>query len=361
MIDFFVKGGQIMKKLFKILGLAIGCILAAALLLVAYLSITEFKPEAIEPAAIEHIHESESLKAGSELDILIWNIGYSGLGKDSDFFMDGGENVKSADKATVERNLDAMANKVKNLQPDILMLQEVDIDSSRSYGIDQRKSFAFGESSHALNYACDFVPFPLPPIGKVHSGVMNSSVYEVSAAERHALPCPFSWPVSAANLKRCLLVNYLPIEGSDKQLVMINLHLEAYDDGEGKIAQTNQLRELMLKEYGKGNHVIAGGDFNQSFPNALDTYPNTHPELWTPGILDNSLLPEGWSYAYDLETPSCRLLNKPYDPADTKNTQHYVIDGFILSPNVELKSVETLDLGFEFSDHNPVNLKAVLN
>ena len=303
---------------------------------------------------------TESLKFGAELDVLIWNIGYGGLGKDSDFFMDGGENVKSADKHTVEMNLDAMAQTVNKLQPDILMLQEVDSNSFRSYGIDQRESFTFGDSSYALNYACDFVPFPLPPIGKVNSGVMTSSLYSTASAERHALPCPFSWPVSAANLKRCLLVSYLPIEGSDKQLVMINLHLEAYDDGEGKIAQTNQLRELMLKEYEKGNYVIAGGDFNQSFPNSLDVYPNTHPEIWVPGILDNSLLPEAWCYGYDLIAPSCRLLNQPYDRSDPENTQYYVIDGYILSPNVELMAVETYNLDFEFSDHNPVCLKVKL-
>ena len=52
--------------------------------------------------------------------------------------------------------------------------------------------------------------------------------------------------------------------------------------------------------------------------------------------------------------PSCRLLNQPYDPADEENTQHYVIDGFILSPNVELISVEGKDLGFTNSDHNPI-------
>ena len=33
-----------------------------------------------------------------------------------------------------------------------------------------------------------------------------------------------------------------------------------------------------------------------------------------------------------------------------------VIDGFILSPNVELTSVQTQDDGFRFSDHNPVLL-----
>ncbi|MBR3175245.1 MAG: endonuclease, partial [Oscillospiraceae bacterium] len=65
-------------------------------------------------------------------------------------------------------------------------------------------------------------------------------------------------------------------------------------------------------------------------------------------------LPEGFRYVFDLSTPSCRLLNQPYNPADTENTQHYVIYGFIVSPNITVTAVETLDLGFENSDHNPV-------
>ena len=77
-------------------------------------------------------------------------------------------------------------------------------------------------------------------------------------------------------------------------------------------------------------------------------------------VLDEKLLPEGWTLAFDLTTPSCRLLNQPYDPGDAAGTQYYVIDGLILSPNVELRSVETLDAGFAYSDHNPVKIQIVL-
>ena len=55
--------------------------------------------------------------------------------------------------------------------------------------------------------------------------------------------------------------------GSDKELVIVNVHLEAYDSGEGKEAQTKMLAELLKKEQEAGNYVIAGGDFNQAFSN----------------------------------------------------------------------------------------------
>ena len=351
-----------MKKFLKVLLILVLVIVLAAAGLIGWLSIAEYKPEAVEELNFTTRDEnSPSLPQGESVTVLSWNIGYAGLGSNADFFMDGGENVKSSDRERVESNLQDIRELLYGESaPDLILLQEVDVNSSRTYGIDQSACLTAGNAAHALNYSCPFVPFPLPPIGKVNSGVFTTTDYAIDRAERISLPCPFSWPVSTANLKRCLLVSYLPIEGSDKQLVLVNLHLEAYDDGEGKIAQTRQLNEFIQSEYEKGNYVIAGGDFNQIFPGSLEVYPNTHPELWEPGVLTEDMLPEGWSYAYDLSVPSCRLLNQPYDPADAENTQHYVIDGFILSPNVTLESVETLDEGFIASDHNPVLLRVTL-
>jgi len=352
-----------MKKVLKGIGWVLLALIAAVVILLAWLTITEYRPAAVEPLvpfAQTPPTEAKPIEPGAQLDILSWNIGYGGLGAGSDFFMDGGKDSRSADEATVEKYLSGIETTVKSSGADLVLFQEVDSNSSRTYAINEGAQLSFGTSAYALNYSCPFVPIPLPPLGRVNSGLLTSSDYAMDAAERISLPCPFSWPLRIANLKRCLLVSYLPIEGSDKQLVLINLHLEAYDDGEGKIAQTRQLTEFIQSEYEKGNYVIAGGDFNQVFPGSLDLYPNTHPENWEPGVLEEAALPDGFTYACDLSTPTCRLLNQPYDPTDTLNTQYYVIDGFILSPNVQLASVETLDMAFADSDHNPVLLRVTL-
>ena len=346
-----------MKKLLKILLVVLLCVVIIAALGIGWLTVTEYRPEPVETAGVEG--SAEKLDAGSDIRILTWNIGYAGLGEGSDFFMDGGKNVKSADEATVKKYISGISDYVSGSGADVVLLQEVDRASSRSYDIDETEFFD-GVKEYAPNFLCKFVPYPMPPIGRVNSDLLTVSQNEIDSAQRLALHCPFDWPVRIANLKRCLLVRYLPIKGSDKQLVLVNLHLEAYDDGEGKIAQTKQLREFIQSEYEKGNYVIAGGDFNQVFPGSLDIYPNTHPENWEPGILAEDTAPEGWTLAYDLSVPSCRLLNQPYDASDTENTQHYVIDGLILSPNVQLKTVETVDAGFENSDHNPVLVTVVL-
>ncbi len=347
-----------MKTILKILLTIILIPVGLFALLLIWLTAVEYTPAPIETAEVLGAG-SASLPLGEELSLLSWNIGYGGLGKEADFFMDGGTQSKSADQAQVHVYLDGISATVAENSPDLLLLQEVDSSSSRTYRIDERRLLRGGMSTetYALNYSCPFVPIPWPPIGRVNSGLYTlTDGLTVSSAERISLPCPFSWPLRVANLKRCLLVSHLPIEGSDRELVLVNLHLEAYDDGEGKIAQTKQLQSFILGEYAKGNYVIAGGDFNQVFPGSLEPYPNRHPENWEPGVIDESILPAGWTLAFDLSTPSCRLLNQPYDPTDLAGTQHYVIDGLILSPNVELKSVETLDAGFENSDHNPVKL-----
>lgn len=357
------------KKILIGIGAVVGAAVLAFAGLLGWLTIREYKPDAVENVAVSGAG-STSIAPGDSLTVLSQNTGYAGLGKDSDFFMDGGKDVAPTKEQQAD-NLAGLSSLLTGVGADVYFLQEVDTDSSRTRGVDQ--STVYGDilslggldgsgsysSSHALNYSCDFVPFPWPPLGKVHSGVQTLSRFDVDKAERVALPCPFSWPVRAANLKRCLLVSYVPLEGTDKQLVLVNLHLEAYDDGEGKAAQTKALLDLLTAEYEKGNYVIAGGDFNQTFPGALEAFPMKDPSLWTPGVLEDSILPEGWQFACDLSVPSCRLLNHPYDP-DPEGNQFYVIDGFILSPNVGLDSVETLDMQFQYTDHNPVLARVTL-
>ena len=349
-----------MKKLLKIVVCVILVVVLAAAALIGWLSLTEYRPAAQETLPLLTDQANEDLQTGEALSILSWNIGYAGLGAESDFFMDGGKDTRSADKETTLRYLGGIDTITSSAEYDLVMLQEVDTNSMRTYSINEAEKLAFGDSVHALNYSCPFVPYPMPPIGKVNSGLLTISDYNIESAERISLPCPFSWPVRIANLKRCLLVTRIPVKGSSAQLVLANLHLEAYDSGEGKIAQTKLLTDFIRKEYENGNYVIAAGDFNQIFPGGLEIFPNQHPENWVPGLLDTADLPEGFSFAWDENTPTCRLLNQPYNPADTANTQYYIIDGFIVSPNLSVESAETLDLGFVNSDHNPVYLKVRL-
>ena len=344
-----------MKKFFKIAAYIITALVLCFTGLLAYLTITDYRPG--DTLALDiNTATSATLSPGDELKVLTMNTGYAGLGSESDFFLDGGQQVQPPSKEIVQKNLDGIKKIIETTQANIYLLQEVDRGSTRSYSFDEALHYAQeGYTwSYAINYSCGFVPYPIPPIGKVESGIMTMSSLTTSSADRVKLPSPFKWPVSTANLKRCLLVSRIPV--GDKELVVVNLHLEAYDDGSGKIAQFEILRQICQDEYALGNYVIAGGDFNCSFPGAdRDLYPLTSTDNYVPGTVDMSGFSEDWKLVFDESTPTCRLLDSPYDESRA-DTQYYVIDGFIISPNVELVSVNTINENFEFTDHNPVSM-----
>ena len=101
--------------------------------------------------------------------------------------------------------------------------------------------------------------------------------------------------------------------------------------------------------------VIAGGDFNQTFE-GMDTYPIKDQENWTPGIVGAYDIPEGFSLFATDDVPTCRLLNAPYS-GNYEDSQVYVIDGFIVSDNLQVTMLQNVDTGFVYSDHQPVQMQ----
>lgn len=353
-----------MKRTAALVGRVLGIVLAVFVVLLVVLTVTEYRPEPEEELVIANAQEKE-VTPGESFSVLTWNIGYGALGDNADFFMDGGKMVSSASKERVQQNMEGIAGVLKELQPEVIFLQEVDLDSRRSHSINEQ-SFLEQKltgycDSFAANHKVLYVPYPVPPIGKVECGLTTFSQYRVVDAVRVALPCPFHYPVRIANLKRCVMVSRIPVEGSDKYLVLVNLHLEAYDDGEGKLAQTKMLSDLLQKEVEKGNYVIAAGDFNQSFSN-VDTgaYPILDEDLWAPGSIDVAEFGDDLTFHTDNTEPSCRSLDRPYAGADPENFQYYLIDGFIVSSNIRVESVETKNYKFAYSDHNPVRMTVTL-
>ena len=340
------------------------CLLLLVFAFFAVLTVFEYRPEEEETVAAAPGNAQNPVPVSKELRVLVWNTGYGALGDNADFFMDGGRSVYTADEARVLQNLEAMRETIGTLSPDFCLLQEVDVDSDRSRHIDETASFraAFPDfaSAFASNYRALYVPFPIPPIGHVDSGILSLSRYASNPdATRLSLPCPFSWPIRLAQLKRCLLVTRHPVEGG-RELVLVNLHLEAYDSGEGKIAQTRQLASFLRSEYEKGNYVIAGGDFNQYFTQEDAKAYAVREGLWKPGVLEREQFEGSLTLFCDSSVPTCRSLDRPYAGADPDDFQYYAIDGFIVSDNIEMLSVKTQDAGFGATDHNPVLLRCQL-
>lgn len=354
-----------MKKFLKIFLICVCCIVLTIILalgsFLTYASITTLKVKDVEEIEAIHLSDKEVNK-DEEISILTWNIGYGCLGEKADFYMDGGTQVRGESEEIMRENISAITSKILEINPDITFMQEIDLDSYRSFYVNQLELIndAFKgqkyDDTFACNYKAGFVPIPLyEPMGRVNAGIGIFTKFEIEGATRVQLPIPFKWPVNLFNLKRCLLVNRINISGSDKQLVLICFHLEAYDDGAGKEKQLKQMMDIIDEEYNKGNYVIAGGDFNQTISSInYEKYPKMND--WVCPVIEVEKYPN-CTFRMDDSTPTCRSLYKPYYNSDKENHQYYMIDGFVVSKNVTIDTFETLNLGFVNSDHNPVYMK----
>ena len=325
--------------------------------LAGFLTVTEYNPAYAETADRGSVNRSESITSRS-LSILTFNTGYGTLGAETAAPVEEEEEGLLEDESPIEGNLVGIEGIMGIADADFVFLQEVDVDSERSYSTNQWLRYEYGlekyESRFALNHSCEYVPYPLKtPVGKIQSGLATYSNYDIVSATRFSLPNSYTWPHRVVNQKHCLLVTRIPLEDSEQQLVLINVHLEAYEDGEMRREQIDQLVSFMKEEYAKGNFVVAGGDFNSTFP-GVTGYDVQDPEKWAPKKL--TTIGNGYRYIYDDSTPTYRMQDN-----ESEDAQMHVIDGFLVSPNVIVDQVETLNYAFIYSDHNPVMMHFTLN
>lgn len=302
------------------------------------------------------------LAAGKRYTVLSYNIGFGAYEDDYGFFMDGGTESWAWSEERLTANVDAISAFLAQQKADFYLLQEVDIDSTRSYHVDERQPIyqALPGMSHvfAQNYDSPFLMYPLTqPHGASKSGLLTFSPAAISSAKRVELPIENS-VMKLVDLDRCYSVSRIPVDDS-KELILYNLHLSAYTS-DGTIA-TEQLKLLladMQAEYEAGNWCVAGGDFNKDllgdsvvwFGEADQDYSWAQPI--PDGIFDGYDVTLAAPLDEDAPVPSCRNADSAYHEGQYVLT----VDGFMVSKNVALESAEVIDTGFRWSDHNPVKM-----
>lgn len=294
------------------------------------------------------------------LTVVTWNIGYGGLGDDMDFFYDGGSRMRGT-KARTEANLARIIATLRAIDADVMLLQEVDSGSRRSYGLREverlRRAFPGYTLTFAFNYNAWWVPIPPgEPMGRVRSGmVMLSRVAPVDAL-RYRYPSGFPFPERMFNLKRGLLAARFLTQGGDTVLVA-NTHNTAYDRGNMRGEEMLFLRGLLQRYYAAGIRSLTGGDWNQ-LPPGYEPSPEELSNPWfVPQPVADTLFRTPWHFVYDTLRPSLRFLDRPYGEGNVTT----LTDFFLLSGGVRALSVETLPEEFAASDHNPVVARIALS
>ncbi len=351
----------VFKKILKILL----CVLLSVVLVIStYLGYVIFSYSRIDDK--QNIFPAETgknnkLTINTTYTAVIQNLGFGAYTQDFTFFMDGGTQSWAKSKESVKECINIAAQKVSEFSPDFILFQEVDFDSTRSYHTNQRKilenKFKTYSSAFAINYHSAFLAYPFTqPHGASNSGILTLSKYNITSCLRRSLPISQSFS-KFLDLDRCYSVSRIPVDNG-KELVLYNVHLSAYGGSdEIRTAQMTMLFNDMESEYKKGNYTVCGGDFNHDFTGDSTQKLNGGQKVdfgWAQPF-PQDLLPKCITRCTNYENliPTCRNCDVPYKDGNFT----IIVDGFLVSENVEAIKIENIKTDFVYSDHNPVVLK----
>lgn len=340
-------------------------ILSALILYVTYIYVSYERIEdnlamAILPASQDNISNKE-LEIETTYSAISYNIGFSAYTPDFSFFMDGGEYSWAKSKESVITTTESIAQLLLEDASDFIVLQEVDLNGTRSHHIDEWEILTqrLNEYHHtfAINYNSAFLFYPiLQPHGKNISGLGTLSRFPITSAIRRSLPISTSLN-RFLDLDRAFTVSRFSVNNS-KEFIVINVHLTAYGSDESiRKEQFAMLRYVMEEEWNKGNYILVGGDFNHDLKRQMGENSN-----WTwSQPLDRAWIAEHFNLAIDLlsEQEQEQLADTARDAGEvytSGETLTVTLDGWILSDNIELVEYETLHHDFSYSDHQPVKI-----
>lgn len=203
----------------------------------------------------------------SELKVMAWNIKY-GAGR-IDFWFDywGDRTVMTAGE--VELNMNNIYALLNEYDPDILMTEEIEVNSRRSAHYDMVGGIL--ENTH-LNHAAYFQTWnsryvPSEGVGRIDLGNAIFSKYPITFAERirQVDRTDQDTVTSTFYLHRMIGRTLLDL-GANRSVAAYVVHTEAYDQDGTKAKQIQQIYDEVNKE---NRPFVLGGDFNELPPTAI--------------------------------------------------------------------------------------------
>lgn len=220
-----------------------------------------YQPAPLEFPSLEVVRAAPKVRRGQVLSLMCWNIQYA-ASRRHHFFYDGGR-AAHVPRTDVEETLVGMGQLIQRLNPDFLLVQEVDRGSARTHFLDElhalSRAFSPAYGVSVPYHRVTFLPMPLHQmLGRVELQLAILSRFVLQRPQRVQLAL-LDEPVwrQHFNLKRCILGVELPLdEGGALRLGCT--HLSAFSRGDGTMAR--QVRQVASwLEQGPG---LMGGDFN---------------------------------------------------------------------------------------------------
>ncbi len=281
-----------------------------------------------------------------------WNLGYAGLGRESDFIVDGGKTLLPQSGKIVEKNLAGIQAVAQSLETDVQFFQEVSeagaLSRWRSSAKTLKSIFVKDLFWFRKDIATKLLPWPL----KLNHGTAIATKYDVISGE--LVPIVGEPNPIFGMLRRRYGIQALRMQGADTNIewMFLNIHLSAFDDGgDLRREQIKAVFDYAQSLYAQGMHVVVGGDWNMELFQANFPHRTLKKDLFWIHPMPADSVPADWKIAVDTDLPTVRTVNQPFERGENYLT---IIDGFIVSPNVEIVAVKTVDTDFDMSDHMPV-------
>lgn len=256
-----------MRRVLKwVVRLVIGLVVLAVLLSGVVYWLT-YHPAPVEAAELTCPASTPALHAGQDVTVMSWNVQYL-AGRGYVFYYDlpdgDGPDTKPSRDA-LARTLNDVVEVIRQEDPDVVLLQELDRGSSRTYDEDQlaliraRLGGAYPCASAAYYHKAKFVPHP-KIMGSVGLSLGVLSKTRITKATRYQLPHICGDPVTVAfNFDRAVLAARLAVDDG-QTLTVMDTHLDAFAQGCDTMTKQVAAVEDVLGDT-KGAWLIAG-DFN---------------------------------------------------------------------------------------------------
>jgi endonuclease/exonuclease/phosphatase family metal-dependent hydrolase len=201
------------------------------------------------------------------LKVMTWNIRYGAAR--TPLFYEGWGDRYNLSKSEVIFNLERIEKKINEADPDVLLLQEVDVESKRTAYVDELQHILDNTN---LNYAYfasiwkgDLVPSD--GLGRINMGNAVASRWRLYNGTRIALPRSsdqtalekYFW--FARNILKAALKT-----DQGGTIDILTIHTDAWTNDGTKKKQIDRFKEELDAINGKGEIFIGGGDFNALTP-----------------------------------------------------------------------------------------------
>jgi len=235
--------------------------------------VTEF--EDISDAVMYEAATKTSANVPSLVKVVTWNIRF-GIGR-FPFFGDSCGDSVILDDQSIGAIMSAIADSIIAMDPDIILLQEVDVNSKRTGYMDQVQYLLDNTS---LNYGCygsmwkaDYILSD--GIGRVDAGNAILSKFKLEEAERIQLPLRGDQDPSIQYfyLRRNMVKAKIPdLAIGASNLFAVNIHATAFATDDTKEKHINTYINTLADIHDSGDYFVTGGDLNSVPPGSITDF-----------------------------------------------------------------------------------------